>query len=172
MKFSISQPTYEVRDASEIAFGILILSIVFLPVSLGGGFFIGLAIAAIWQPAEPPVLLVPTCSILCWLILMWFVIRRYKRIAAGWHEERRGRSTLHLVEWMAVGVNLLLAFASQPGLNEAFTIIRLFLAVLITLLLLSHVGTYLLLRYRPTVKEGIVWAVMLCSLLWEMYRVA
>lgn len=170
MKISLSQSSYSVRDAGEIAFGIMVLGIVLIPVAMGVGFVLSMILAVFWPKELFSSVISPICMLAAWLALMGLVIRRYQRIAASWSEPRRGKDVILLVEWISITTGLLLSYASNHQPSETLIIFRLFFAGLMLLLLLSHLVTYALLRYRPRTKEIIVWSALAISLFREMAR--
>jgi hypothetical protein len=160
MAFSISQTKYAVRDASEIAFGILILGIVSIPVTMGAGLMAVITVGAFGGWEIPPAILR--------FGSMSLVVRRYQRIAASWNEERRGKGVLHLLEWITLAAHLLISLVEKS--RGDFLYFKLFLSGLMLLMLLSHALTYLLLDYQPHRREIIVWSSLMAALLFELFR--
>jgi hypothetical protein len=161
-----SQTVYEVRDASEIAFGLLILGVVLaIP-----AFFAGMFVASLVNLVFDTQAFMGLGTLLCWLGMMSFVVRRYLAVARKWPEQRRGSATIHLVEWMAAGLSLLLMFVPENGLEQLVYGVRIFFASLVLLLVFSHIATYSLLKYLPKPRDVIVWLIALGVSGFEIYR--
>ena len=162
MKFTLSQSSYELRDAGEVAFGILIMAIL---IAVGALLFATVFIA--FSPR--PVSLVSAGSVV-WAAGMLVVLRHYWRATRSWTSERRGGGMLFLVECIVSIVSVAATFllGSLPG--ELAVAIRFCLSGFLLLLVLSHVVTYALLRYRPRLKEAGAWTAVAVAIVVEFSK--
>ncbi len=169
MKFTWSQKSYEVRDASEIALGVLFLAVLLVPLSL----LLGAIVIGLWGligGAAPPSELYSWGAIVIWFIGMALVLAHYRRVARGWAEERRGSDALSLVEGIAALVGGFLSLVPLGDAESLVPMVRLFFAGVIGLLVLCHCATYALLRYRPRRSEYIAWGLAAGVVVWECAR--
>jgi hypothetical protein len=169
MKLSLSQNSYEIRDASEIAFGILVLAIVLAPAAFLIAFLLVVAVGTAVSVSFSSMHMTAFAVIL-WIGAMVLVVRRYRKVAGGWTEELRGSDMLHFIEWICVGLGLLTSVVFGSQNEKVGKPLKLFLSSLMSLLLLSHVVTYCMLRYRPRKREIIVWLALGSVSLYEFYR--
>ena len=82
MKFTWSQESYEVSDASEIALGVLFLAVLLMPLSL----LLGAIVIVFWVligGAAPSSELYSWGAIVIWFIGMALVLDHYRRVARG-----------------------------------------------------------------------------------------
>lgn len=169
MKFTWSQKSYEVRDASEIALGVLFLAVLLMPLSL----LVGAIVLVLWVligGAEPSSELYSWTAIVLWCIGMALVLGHYRRVARGWAEERRGSDALSLVEGIAAVVGGVLSLVPLGDAEALLPMVRLFFASLIGVLVLCHCATYAMLRYRPRRTDLLVWGLSAGFVVWEYAR--
>ena len=147
---------FALRDASQVAFGLCVLAILAMPFAI----IAGAVIAALVVPGSVPhpvwqKYLFAIASVL-WCGAMAMALRHYRRQTRAWTEERRGGNMLLIVE--CVG-----AFAGHfghlvPGwISSDLAATRMYVGAFVILLILCHAATYAILRYRPRLKEILVW---------------
>jgi hypothetical protein len=162
MKLTLSQSSYELRDAGEVAFGILAMAIL---VAVGAVLLVAV-LSVLWARPLP---LLPTSAVV-WAGGMLLVLRHYRRATRAWTTERRGGDMLFLVECIVASASFaasVLLGASADGLVQA---IRFSLGGFLLLLVFSHGVTYALLRYRPRLKEVAAWTAIAVAVVIELAR--
>lgn len=76
---------------------------------------------------------------------------------------------LFLVECISASVSLA-GESLVPSTDGSLDALKFYLAGFLLLLVCSHVATYALLRYRPTLKEWIVWPALCVAVVMEMIK--
>jgi len=152
MKRYLFPSSNKVRDAGEIAFGILIFGILIFVFSLIGG-----AIISAFFPEEQrrTTTLIGTCFF--WAGGMIPVLIHYKKAAREWPEEQRGENMLMLVEFLSAATKLFIDNIPHEPNDDALYALKLYLSGFVLLLAGSHMLTYLLLWYKPKMKEVTLW---------------
>jgi hypothetical protein len=170
MKITLSQRVYVVRDAGEIAFGLLVFAVIFFPLAAIPGTFTVVLLFALLSvlggghapPAAPVQLqhwMFWAAIALWWLAGMTLIVRRYQRIARTWDHERRGTDLFTLVEFVGFLAKLGAGFVLRSQIGEGLDLscLSVFLDAFVLLLAASHLTTYAILRYRPHRKELALW---------------
>jgi len=143
----------KVRDAGEIAFGILVFGILIFVFSLFAG-----AVVSAFFPKEQWRIATGIATGVFWVAGMIPLLIHYKKAAREWPTERRGDKMLSLVEFLSAAAKLVAdrALPHQPN-DDAFSALKLYLSFFVLLLAGSHMLTYLLLWYKPRLKEITLW---------------
>ena len=159
----------ELRDAGDVAFGILVLGILIAVGSLFVGLFLTSALSA---RREMPRAVSLAVTVAIWSIGMFFVLRKYRRATRSWGQERRGGNMLFLVETITATLSVAASVAFSGTDDELVRAAKLYFAGFLLLLVFSHVAAYALLRYRPTLKETVAWAAIAGAVTLEIAKAA
>jgi hypothetical protein len=142
----------ELRDAGDVAFGILVLGILIAVGSLFAGLFLTSTLSARHEVPRAKSLVV---TVGIWAIGMFFVMRKYRRATRSWKQERRGGNMLFLVETIAAILSIAASVVFTGTDDELVRAAKLYFAGFLLLLVFSHVAAYALLRYLPTLRETV-----------------
>jgi hypothetical protein len=169
MRLSRHQTPGELRDAGEVAFGILVLGIL---IAVGSLLLAVPLTAALHLPPHggAPLTRILGVAAAIWATGMAFVLRHYRRATRAWVGERRGGPMLFLVEAVTTVLSLaanLLFSGSNDDLARAATVC---FSAFLLLLVCSHLAAYALLRYVPRVREVAVWSALAGALAFEILR--
>ncbi len=167
MKIIFSQRAATIRDAGEVAFGILVFAILIFAFAILAG-----AVTAAVAPVEWGRSAFWIATFTWWFMGMIPILIRYKRATCGWDGERRGTNILVLVEFITAVTKALTDLVARTlTLRDDGNIyaLMLFLSVFVLLLAGSHIITYALLRYKPKRKELGVWLCITVTFLAEYF---
>lgn len=170
MRITLSQSTYALRDAGEVAFGLVAMGILMALAAMLGGAVLA---AAWWYLTGQPATGLQgwgATSVVMWLLGMGLVLRHYRRATRGWVEERRGGDMLFLVECIASVAGAAAAWWLGPSMEGLVYAVRASLGAFLVLLVLAHAVTYALLAYRPRVKELLLWGAIAAAVGVELVR--
>jgi hypothetical protein len=168
--FSSGEP----KDASHVAIGIALLAVlVVVPGAFFAAFVTGMFVPGMQK--LPQAQWLPRFLLLAgawWAFGMIFVLRRYRKVTRHWTAERRGGIGLVVVECV-VAVWAFFAPQIHPEYNaEAVNHLRIVLDGFLFLVIVSHVATYAMLRYRPHRREIGAWTMIAVVTVVEIYRLA